>query len=193
MEEKNAKEIPEKPTSAILPAPKKDKKSETTGQDTPEVDSRSSLTDSEVKLEGDLSTTVTDKPQSDGDELQKAIALSLSVTDHDRVKLEGAAALTTTDKPRCDDVDTLQATIVSVTDTDHTDGGAKLEGATALSARDEPRCDDNKELVDQIKGVLYGNCIGDAIGLLTEFMDKNEAQKVRCCFICFLFSFWPVV
>ena len=192
MEEKNAKEIPEKPTSAIL-APKKDKKSETTGQDTPEVDSRSSLTDSEVKLEGDLSTTVTDKPQSDGDELQKAIALSLSVTDHDRVKLEGAAALTTTDKPRCDDGDTLQATIVSVTDTDQTDGGAKLEGATALSARDEPRCDDNKELVDQIKGVLYGNCIGDAIGLLTEFMDKNEAQKVRCCFICFLFSFWPVV
>ncbi|CAB3981295.1 Hypothetical predicted protein [Paramuricea clavata] len=270
MEDNNAKEIPAKPTSAILPAPKKDKKSETTSQDTPEVDSRSSLTDSDVKLEGVLSTTVTDKPQSDNElpkkdkksgttsqdtpevdsrssltdsdvklegvlsttitdkpqsddelpkkdkksgttsqhtpevdsrssltdsdvklegtlsttdkpqsddhQLKEAMALSLSDTSHDGVKLEDAAAVTTTDKPRCDDGDTLQATIVSVTNTDQTGGGAKLEGATALSARDEPRCDD-KKLVDQIKGVLYGNCIGDAIGLLTEFMDKNEAQK----------------
>ena len=34
-------------------------------------------------------------------------------------------------------------------------------------------------LKDQIKGVIYGNCIGDAIGLLTEFMSKEQAQMVR--------------
>ena len=37
-----------------------------------------------------------------------------------------------------------------------------------------------KDLVDRIKGVIYGNCIGDAIGLLTEFMTKSKAAKVNC-------------
>ena len=37
---------------------------------------------------------------------------------------------------------------------------------------------EKKELVDHIKGVIYGNCIGDAIGLLTEFMSKSEAAHV---------------
>ena len=31
---------------------------------------------------------------------------------------------------------------------------------------------------DQIKATLLGQCIGDAIGLLTEFMIKEEAKKV---------------
>ena len=35
------------------------------------------------------------------------------------------------------------------------------------------------QLIDRIKGVIYGNCIGDAIGLLTEFLDKEEAQRVN--------------
>ena len=34
------------------------------------------------------------------------------------------------------------------------------------------------QLIDRIKGVIYGNCIGDAVGLLTEFMDKEEAARV---------------
>ena len=34
-------------------------------------------------------------------------------------------------------------------------------------------------LLDRIRGTIYGNCIGDAIGLLTEFMLKEEAQQVR--------------
>jgi len=37
---------------------------------------------------------------------------------------------------------------------------------------------EKKDLVDHIKGVIYGNCIGDAIGLLTEFMSKSEAAYV---------------
>ena len=37
-----------------------------------------------------------------------------------------------------------------------------------------------KDLVDRIKGVIYGNCIGDAIGLLTEFMTKSKAAEVNC-------------
>ena len=33
-------------------------------------------------------------------------------------------------------------------------------------------------LMDRIKATIYGNCIGDAIGLLTEFMTKKEAIDV---------------
>ena len=35
-----------------------------------------------------------------------------------------------------------------------------------------------EELLRHIFGVVYGNCIGDAIGLLTEFMSKEEANQV---------------
>ena len=33
-------------------------------------------------------------------------------------------------------------------------------------------------LENRILGCIYGNCIGDAIGLLTEFMTRAEAQVV---------------
>jgi len=33
-------------------------------------------------------------------------------------------------------------------------------------------------LLSHIKATIYGNCIGDAIGLLTEFMTKEQAQVV---------------
>lgn len=33
-------------------------------------------------------------------------------------------------------------------------------------------------LEDHIRATLYGNAIGDVIGLLTEFMVKAEAKKV---------------
>lgn len=42
-------------------------------------------------------------------------------------------------------------------------------------------------LMDRIKATIYGNCIGDAIGLLTEFMTKKEAVDVS-----FLISFFLV-
>ncbi|XP_070558795.1 microtubule-associated protein 1B-like [Ptychodera flava] len=32
-------------------------------------------------------------------------------------------------------------------------------------------------LMDRLKGTIYGNCVGDAIGLLTEFMSKEEANS----------------
>lgn len=35
-----------------------------------------------------------------------------------------------------------------------------------------------KTLLKHIFGVVYGNCIGDAIGLLTEFMTKEKASRV---------------
>ncbi|KAJ7375938.1 hypothetical protein OS493_037901 [Desmophyllum pertusum] len=37
---------------------------------------------------------------------------------------------------------------------------------------------EKEELVDHIRGAIYGNCIGDAIGLLTEFMSKSEAANI---------------
>ena len=71
--------------------------------------------------------------------------------------------------------DQLEAAIaLSLRHTNQTDGAVKQEEATSHS---------KPALVDQIKGVLYGNCIGDAIGLLTEFMDKREAKHVRYSFV----------
>ena len=34
------------------------------------------------------------------------------------------------------------------------------------------------DLEDQIRATIYGHCIGDAIGLLTEFMSQDEAHLV---------------
>lgn len=38
---------------------------------------------------------------------------------------------------------------------------------------------DHSVLEDQIRGLIYGQAIGDAIGLLSEFMIKEEAQRVN--------------
>ena len=38
--------------------------------------------------------------------------------------------------------------------------------------------DPSNILQDQILGTIYGNCIGDAIGLMTEFLNKEQACKV---------------
>lgn len=34
----------------------------------------------------------------------------------------------------------------------------------------------NKSIRDRVKDIVYGNCIGDALGLLTEFMSKEECN-----------------
>ena len=39
--------------------------------------------------------------------------------------------------------------------------------------------DPDNRLQDQILGTIYGNCIGDAIGLMTEFLNKEQATNVR--------------
>ena len=61
--------------------------------------------------------------------------------------------------------------------------GVEVQGATAWSPSEKPDQQGLKmtDLVNRIKGVIYGNCIGDAIGLLTEFMDKEMARKVSNC------------
>ena len=35
------------------------------------------------------------------------------------------------------------------------------------------------ETIDRIIATIYGQCIGDAIGLLTEFLSKREAKLVN--------------
>ena len=57
----------------------------------------------------------------------------------------------------------------------------------------------HKVLLDRLYGTIYGNCIGDAIGLLTEFMNKTKAISVSfflsCCFcqaIKICVYIWPI-
>ena len=38
--------------------------------------------------------------------------------------------------------------------------------------------DETSSVEDYIRAVLYGNAVGDAIGLLTEFLSKGEAKEV---------------
>ena len=62
----------------------------------------------------------------------------------------------------------------------------KVPTSSSQDARVEPPCFNTKSslrkevLLDHIRGTIYGNCIGDAIGLLTEFMTKREATHVSC-------------
>jgi ADP-ribosylglycohydrolase len=37
----------------------------------------------------------------------------------------------------------------------------------------------NEKLQDHIEGTIYGNCIGDAIGMMTEFLKKGVAHQVN--------------
>jgi len=45
------------------------------------------------------------------------------------------------------------------------------------------------DTVDRILATIYGQCIGDAIGLLTEFLTKREAELVRHIYITRLIVF----
>ena len=55
---------------------------------------------------------------------------------------------------------------------------SKPELAEAVPDPDLTTEDPKELLLDRFYGTIYGNCIGDAIGLLTEFMTKEEAAKV---------------
>lgn len=41
------------------------------------------------------------------------------------------------------------------------------------------------EFKERILGVIFGNASGDAIGLLTEFMNARDAKLVRYIFIIY--------
>ena len=42
----------------------------------------------------------------------------------------------------------------------------------------KPKVKDLGGLEEQMLATIYGNCVGDAIGLLSEFMSKDTANKV---------------
>mgnify|MGYP002387337652 CR=1 FL=1 len=46
-----------------------------------------------------------------------------------------------------------------------------------MSAQQQQQKPTDRQL-DQILGCIYGNALGDAIGLATEFMDSKEVKKV---------------
>ena len=48
---------------------------------------------------------------------------------------------------------------------------------------DDPVSQKDWDLVDRCNGTLFGNCIGDAIGLLTEFMTKETANTVSVIYM----------
>jgi hypothetical protein len=137
--------------------------------DTPSVENKSETASQDASgLDKDVQDDKLTAPQTNEDQPKVPNSQSCEVDSKGEIA-----------KPQSDDEDTqLRAAIaLSMTTRDH--GKDSQQGATALPTTDKPQC--KKELVNQIKGVLYGNCIGDAIGLLTEFMTKTEAKKV-CCF-----------
>ena len=44
------------------------------------------------------------------------------------------------------------------------------------------------DLEDQIRATIYGHCIGDAIGLLTEFMSQDQAHAVEYLITIFFYK-----
>ncbi|RUS91499.1 hypothetical protein EGW08_000720 [Elysia chlorotica] len=46
-----------------------------------------------------------------------------------------------------------------------------------MSSKNENSSGDDKLIRDQMLATIYGQCVGDALGLLTEFMTKDEASK----------------
>ena len=67
---------------------------------------------------------------------------------------------------------------VTSSEESHSPSGLQEDKTGAPHSFDIESKFEKKDLVDHVKGVIYGNCIGDAIGLLTEFMSKSEAAHV---------------
>ena len=103
--------------------------------------------------------------------MSSAILLSNKDKKEKKSTTKDTAEVETTDDRKCQDSDIQAAIELSLQD--NVDGGVKVEETSDLPQTKE------RQLIDQIKGILYGNCIGDAIGLLTEFMNKREAEEVR--------------
>jgi len=67
---------------------------------------------------------------------------------------------------------------------DATTGEAATAPTTGFAHPTFASAAERAAFVDRVKGLVYGNCVGDAVGLATEFMDKREAaakygDKVR--------------
>jgi len=49
--------------------------------------------------------------------------------------------------------------------------------SSTMKMPDNASCLSREVLLDRIAGAIFGNCIGDAIGLATEFMDRETAKS----------------
>ena len=47
-----------------------------------------------------------------------------------------------------------------------------------MSSKNAESLEEENMIRDQMLATIYGQCVGDAIGLLTEFLTKEEAKEV---------------